>query len=186
VQAQFQAAGHVDLDGDGVGEYGTFGELTAASGLRGSPDGGLRTKPLGVPVLSPALANVDHAGFVTKSGFAFRIFLPGRSATAVREGTAGGACDPFSGTVDVDAAEVRWCAYAWPVSFKNSGTRCFYVDETGTVLQCANPAGAYDGLLKPPSFDAAFPAGVLGNWALVPTGPGPFTGRDGNTWTPCN
>ena len=57
-QAQFQAAGHVDLDGDGVGEFGTFGELTAADGLRAGPSGETRGAPLSPPILSPALANV--------------------------------------------------------------------------------------------------------------------------------
>lgn len=80
----------MDLDGDGVGEFGTFGEMTAAAGLRAGPSGETRRAPLSSPVLSPALANVDGQGIVTKSGYAFRIFLPGKEGEPVREGRGHG------------------------------------------------------------------------------------------------
>ena len=41
------------------------------------------------PILSASLANADAAGIVTKSGYAFRIFLPGPTGGAVHEGKAG-------------------------------------------------------------------------------------------------
>jgi len=99
----------------------------------------------------------------------------------------------FSGPVDTAAAEVRWCAYAWPVAFGNSGTRSFYVDEQGEVWQCDNAGGTYDGLASGPAFDAAFPSDVLGNWPLLDRRGKPstvkkavaFTGRDGLTWRRC-
>ncbi|HKB14488.1 MAG TPA: prepilin-type N-terminal cleavage/methylation domain-containing protein, partial [Planctomycetota bacterium] len=35
-QAQVQAASQIDVDGDGAGEYGTFGELSGADPVRGT------------------------------------------------------------------------------------------------------------------------------------------------------
>ncbi|MCK6480067.1 MAG: hypothetical protein L6R43_07930 [Planctomycetes bacterium] len=90
--------------------------------------------------------------------------------------------------MDTDAAEVRWCAYAWPVAHGNSGTEVFYTDESGEVWEFRNEAGVYDGVgtfgrtrVQPP-FDAAFPRDALGDWAFLPTDVPEHVGRDGNTW----
>ncbi len=88
-QEQFRAAGRADIDGDGVGEYGTFGELTGTDGVRADAAAANRGDPLTPPILSPALAAVSEQGIVTKSGYAFRIHLPGPRGTATREGKAG-------------------------------------------------------------------------------------------------
>ncbi len=89
--------------------------------------------------------------------------------------------------MDADAAEVRWCAYAWPVSSGNSGSRCFYVDESGEVFAFANAAGVYSGPGKAPAFDAAFPGDVLGDWASPkPAVAAPYPGRDGGLWKRVN
>jgi hypothetical protein len=163
------------------------------------PHGGLRTKPLSTPVLSPSLADVDGDGLVSRAGFWFRIHLPGEDGGEVHEGEAPpfertwtGSVPPgreiverppFSGPVHTDDAEVRWCAYAWPVAHGRSGTRAFYVDQSGEVWQCANETGAYDGTARPPPHDAAFPRNVLGRWTTLPTGgTGEIVGRDGRTW----
>lgn len=88
VQAQMRTAGRVDLDGDGLPEYGTFGEMTGAAGVRTDAEGRSRGAAISPPLLSPALAWVDENGIVTKSGYAFRIFLPARGGGEAREGRA--------------------------------------------------------------------------------------------------
>ncbi len=84
-QAQFREGRWVDLDGDGLGECGTFQELTATSGVRADPRGATRGPALRAAVLSPSLANVSPRGIVTKAGYAFRILLPGPRGTTVSE-----------------------------------------------------------------------------------------------------
>ncbi len=76
------------MDGDGVGEFGTFGEMTGAAGVRADEDGASRGPKVDPPIVSPALANVSAVGVVTKAGYCFRIFLPGQGGGAVHEGRA--------------------------------------------------------------------------------------------------
>jgi hypothetical protein len=190
-QAQFRAAGHADVDGDGIGEFGTFGEMTGADGIRADATGARRNAGLKITVLSAALAAVNENGIVTKSGYAFRIFLPGTGGNAVREGQAShrmpsgpGAGPPFSGPVDVDASETRWCAYAWPVSHGNSGTRAFFVDQGGDVRQMANKEGRYGGLIAGPEWNVAMPVTEMPGWAAPHVKE--YRGRDGNLWKATN
>lgn len=182
-QAQFQAAHLADLDGDGIGEFGTLGEMTTAAGIRADAAATTRGAPVNPALLSPALAAVDENGIVTKSGHAFRIFLPGPKGKAIHEGMAAPAA-PFSGPLDPDAAETTWCAYAWPVSAGNSGQRVFFVDQGGDVWQTSNADSRYSGFLAAPEWDAAMPAGGKG-WAPTPQGT-EHRGRDGNLWKRTN
>ena len=89
VQSQVQDQVRIDVDGDGVGEYGTLGEMTGTDGVRTNADGTSRGDCIKPPVLSPALAGVTSHGLATKSGHAFRIFLPAARGGAVREERAG-------------------------------------------------------------------------------------------------
>jgi hypothetical protein len=88
-QVRFQAAGHADVDGDGIGEFGTFGEMTGADGVRADASATNRGDVVGTPILSLSLAAVDANGVVNKSGQAFRVHLPGPRGTATHEGKAG-------------------------------------------------------------------------------------------------
>jgi hypothetical protein len=90
---------------------------------------------------------------------------------------------PFTGPVDADAAEVRWCAYAWPVAAGNSGTRVFFVDQDGEVWQAPNAALTYSGTAGAPPWNAALPAGT--GWTSLPQG-SEHAGRDGGTWRRTN
>jgi len=91
---------------------------------------------------------------VSKSGYLFRIWLPGAAGVGVVEGAAGGA---LSGATDDDLAETAWCAYAWPAAYQQSGNRTFFVNQAGDVLATENTGAApYDGPDNGPSADAAF------------------------------
>jgi hypothetical protein len=58
---------------------------------------------------------------------------------------------------DSDACETRFCAYAWPVRSGFTGTRCFFVNQEGVILEMNNRGTAtYSGVSGGPSFDAAF------------------------------
>jgi hypothetical protein len=187
VQEEFRRSGRVDVDGDGVGEYGTFGELTGERGVRIDPEARRQGAKVSPPVLSPALSNVDPAGIVCKSGYAFRILLPGRGGGPVRESGPGAA---FTGEVDSDAAERRWSAYAWPI-WKSENLRgesrrhygAFFVDESGDLWLTWNEDRRYCGLNGGPSWDAAMPEDGWGTeWTSPPKGVEEYRGRDGNTW----
>jgi len=146
-QAQFQQSAKADDDDDGTGEYGCFYELSGA-GVAGAPVGRM-DGPLVPPVLSAAFRAID-AGYVTRSGYLFAIFLPDVNGAPVNEGVDGAGL----ATVDANLCETTWCAYAWPVNYNQSGNRTFFTNQAGDVLGVEHPA--FSGAAGAPSGDEAF------------------------------
>jgi len=118
----FVAALAVDLDEDGIGEFGTLGELTGVDPLRGYPSQAY----LEPPVVSPGLRPTGAHGTAQRSGYCFRLYLPGPDGSWLRVDE-----DPSQRTAD--ESEVRWCVFAWPVHHEGETTRTFRVDQTGRV-----------------------------------------------------
>jgi prepilin-type N-terminal cleavage/methylation domain-containing protein len=154
-QAQIQASGKIDCDADGIGEYGSFPEMTGtiavrtdnASGICSYATSGTAVSPA---ILSPSLAGTNATGFVTKAGYAFIIFLPDSTSGAAQFTTVGlssGAVAMSSGTkkIAIDISETTWCAYAQPVAHGNSGNRRFFVNQSGDVMQSANDVAKGQG-----------------------------------------
>jgi len=169
-QAQCQASGAIDANGNGSGEYGTFAELTGRDVVRGGD------KAINPPVLSTAFRKVDN-GVVVRSGYCFRIWLPGKDGVPIGEAPKGGLA-----VADVDAgrAETTWCLYAWPVEAGVSGQRAFLMDQSGDVLASPNVDGRYSGVPKPPEPSAARKQGSSGK--LDAPGAANAVGVDGQTW----
>jgi hypothetical protein len=188
-QAQVQASGVIDCDGDGSGEYGYFGELSGAQPVRiaarGRPAAGSAGRDeMNPPVLSAAFGAVNAASQVTRSGYLFQIWLP---AATVGGATAGVAEDPVPGGKrsspfpDADNSEVLWCCYAWPIQVGNTGLRCFFINQEGDMLQTANVGPkAYTGPAGAPAFDAAF---SKARDMDSPLGIGGMAANDRNKWS---
>jgi prepilin-type N-terminal cleavage/methylation domain-containing protein len=169
-QARVQAAAAIDVDRDGAGEYAYFGELSGEFTLRGSAG------VLIPPALAAAFGQIG-ASRVVRSGYNLQIYLPGPTGAGVPEDPNGGKA--VASAVDADLAETIWCIYAWPVSRGISGTRAFFVNQVGEILQTQNETGAYTGGLSVPAFDAAFltPGTITGPIAID------TIGQDGERWT---
>lgn len=168
-QAQVQASGRIDTDGDGSGEYGGFLEMSGAiEGRMG--------KVLIPPVLSSAFRKMPE-GVVIRSGYCYRIFLPSSNGEGIGETPAGYAND---GSVDADLAETTWCCYAWPQKYGVTGTRTFMMNQGGDSI--ATDDSRYSGPNGGPSSDAAFvqSGAITGLPALG------RKGSDGNTWKQVN
>ncbi len=133
-QAQFQASARADVDIDGTGEFGVFRELSGASDVRNAADGSWSgtagASKLSPPVLSGAFRTVSPVGEVTRSGYHFRLFLPGTAGDGVTESSTPNA---FLAPVHTDLAETTWCAYAWPASHAASGRRTFFINQSGGI-----------------------------------------------------
>jgi prepilin-type N-terminal cleavage/methylation domain-containing protein len=172
-QAQLQASGAIDVDGDGAGEYGFFGELAGGNNLRGT------TTTVNPPVLSAAFRTVSDS-VVSRSGFLFAIFLPDENGLGVAEDTTGGAPTGTDWDTAADFCETTWCAYAWPINKGNSGNRCFFVNQQGDVLASQNRIALYT-TGNNPNPDAAFVSTVSTNQitGLVAAN---STGKDGESW----
>ncbi len=184
--------GKIDADQDGKGEHGTFGEMTGAVGRRTSFDAGTGTAtfatkgPVIEPaVLSAALSRITDQGFVQKAGYVFQMFLPDGSMPAdfVHEtgptaslGLAGGTA-----TISCDYAEQFWCCYGQPQIWGQTGTRRFFINQRGDVVQSVN------GTVK----GAGIGTAVIGNSALLGTGITSAIavgtrGNDGEIWKSAN
>jgi len=202
-QALLASSVAIDTDDDGVGEYGYLGELAGTARLRiydpvfDSPDIGPNV--LSTPLLPPAFGNIhldaNGENVVQVQGYLFKMFLPDvpnlHDVDGIAEdgppgvGGSSGAIFP-----DPDAGEALWCCYAWPVEDQVTGHRAFFVNQEGRVLQSGNDGRSlvYEGLVRPPAFDAAysnkpaFPNGLTGMGA--PLGNPPRWSGDGNRWTP--
>ena len=105
-----------------MGEFGTLGELTGHAPLRGHPSGA-RLEP---PLVSPGLQPVGLPRQAHRSGYLFRLHLPARDGRWVR-------VDEDPAKRDVDAAERRWCVFAWPPHRDERTRRTFRIDQTGRV-----------------------------------------------------
>ena len=183
-QAQVQTSGKIDIDNDGIGEYGTFLEMTGSvnSGKAADRTGG--TSKITPPILSPALAGVtNNTGYVTKSGYAFVLFLPDTTATNAGFSHEIGPAASFKMNVNVgtDLAETTWCAYSQPVARGNSGNRRFFVNQSGDVMQSANDVAKGQGVSATLNGNSAFKG--VGITASVAVG---TTGNDGDVWKVTN
>jgi type IV pilus assembly protein PilA len=173
-QAQCQASGVIDVNSNGSGEYGFFGELSGRTAVRNG------TQSISPPVLSTAFGNVQNSR-VTRSGYAFQMYLPLVTAAGISEDATGG--DPDNGqAVDPGQAETLWCCYAWPQVQGNSGKRSFFINQSGDVLATNGAVVAYSNAVggTVPTFDAAFTA-VASSFMGVAVAAN-TVGHDGNTW----
>jgi len=167
-QAQFQQGAKADENGDGVGEFGGFLELSGASA-------GRMTSLLAPPVLSGAFRVLNAGGEMARSGYLFKVYLPGPAGAGLAEPvtgfTAGGGQIP-------DLAETAWCSYAWPLNYNGSGNRTFFTNQRGEIF--ATEDSRYSGTLSGPPSDSAFasPGTITG---VVAEG---APGTDGNGWRP--
>jgi prepilin-type N-terminal cleavage/methylation domain-containing protein len=166
-QSQFQTGARADENDNGVGEYGTFAELSGAVGVRGGAI-------LRVPVLSTAFRTVNGNGEVSRSGYMFAMYLPDIAGDGLPE-VAGGGADPG---IDPDLAEAVWCCYAWPGNHGGSGNRTFFVDQEGDIV--ATDDQGYSGPGNGPPSNAAFIPG--GGATITGSMASGMTGRDGNFW----
>jgi hypothetical protein len=169
-QAQCQASGVIDANSNGAGEYGSFGELSGHTVVRGG------TVCIVPPILSDAFGSVTAAR-VSRSGYVFQMFLPNAQCAGVAEAPTGGGSGV---SIDAQQAERLWCCYAWPQAMGDGGRRMFFVNQCGDVLATSGAAVAYNGSVTTPKFDAAFVANdSSGMAARVAVN---SVGQDGNTW----
>jgi prepilin-type N-terminal cleavage/methylation domain-containing protein len=170
-QMQFWRSQFADQDQDGQGEYGVFGELGGSVGVRG----GTSKTPTD---LTASMAQVTSTGEVKRSGYVFRMFLPGPGGVGVRE-LADGGVNPLA--ISPDLSEVYWCCYAWPENYAQSGHHTFVVNQRCEILKAedslytaVNSTAIHCG--------AAYSTGNID--AMTSQIASGTVGADGNLWKP--
>jgi hypothetical protein len=176
-QEQFKQQNVVDQDADGMGEYGWLGELAGGDAVRIS---GLKMNTS--PFIAAILGIKDARGFAQKSGYYFVAYLPTASGVAAGEAHV---VDSAGNSADADGQETRWCVYAWPNRYPDSGRQAFFVNASGEVYATAMDTLVYTGTTSVPAADAAYERGtgrnLAGGVGLAAAG---LTSNDGNTWVP--
>ena len=170
VQIQVGNRKFIDIDADGHGEFGFFGELSG--GVPPRNNGGASLLP---PLLAGSFRTVNN-GIITRQGYNFVIYLPDAAGAGLAETAAN------YGAVDADLAEDVWCAYAWPADFRSSGRAAFFINQTGEILRSDNLTQGYDGTAVTPAADAAFMAAGAITGVFNPG----QVATDGGVWTVLN
>lgn len=175
-QSQCQASGVIDVNTNGQGEYGFFGELSGKVTVRAS------TQKISPPVLSTAFGNINAQACVSRSGYLFKMFLPDTNAAGVQETATTGGDPTNAAGVDAGQAETLWACYAWPQVQGNSGKRTFFVNQSGDVMSTNGAGGValYSGTTEP-AYSAAFSAAVGTTSMAMPVAAN-TTGKDANAW----
>jgi type II secretory pathway pseudopilin PulG len=171
-QVQFAGRREADLNLNGTGEFGTFGEMSGNVAVRAANGG---TKFLEPGLMNPSFKAISPVGEMLRDGYYFRIYLPGAGGEGIIELPGGGA-DP---NVDPDMAEATWCVYAWPANYASTGRRTFFANQLGDILFTDTPT--YSGPGAPIQPGAAFvrpgPGGNIDGRLAVNQ-----QGRDDNVW----
>ncbi len=144
VQVQIGNRQFIDVDTDGHGEFGFFGELSG-----GVPPRNNGANALLPPLLAGSFQQVNN-GVITRQGYHFVIYLPGANGVGLLENAGN------YGAVDTDLAETVWCAYAWPSDFTTSGRNAYFINQVGEILRTDNLTQGYDGPANIPAPDAVF------------------------------
>jgi prepilin-type N-terminal cleavage/methylation domain-containing protein len=175
VQSQviFANRKEADLNGNGVGEHGTFGEMSGNVAVRAANGG---TKFMDPSAINPSFRAISPLGEMVRSGYYYRLYLPGPAGEGLLELPGGGA-DP---AVSAELADNTWCVYAWPQKYGLTGRRTFFANQTGDITSTDDPKYTGPGAPLPPgaAFADTGPAGNINGLIAVNE-----VGRDGNTWS---
>lgn len=182
-QSQFQASAKADTDDDGTGEFGMFRELSGAVNVRGDTAGENGTALLNPPVLSGAFRKLNANAEVSRSGYLFKMFLPATGGAGVGESVL--ANDSVDGTLNVNMVETTWCCYAWPHNYANSGSRSFFVSQSGDITAKDDSTMSGTGDIAASNAGSAFESGgsLTGISGQVAVG---TLGRDSQKWKNVN
>jgi prepilin-type N-terminal cleavage/methylation domain-containing protein len=162
----------IDVDRNGIGEFGFLGELSGLTAMRGS---GIQLRP---PALNPSFGRIDANGQGERHGYLFRLFLPDAAGVGLAEMAANLA------NVDPQNSSICFSCVAWPLLYGKSGQRTFFVNQRGETV--ATVDSAYNGTAGAPIANAALigvPPGIITGSSLATGGE---VGVDGNRWRAVN
>jgi len=167
-----------DENQDGTGEFGFLAQLTRHRPRNSSrsPAGQVQAASTQEPTFLPtAFKKCDPNGCVTRTGYIFRVHLPGQAKASLIPGLTAGSPSP----PDPIESASQWSAYAWPDT-DSIAERCFFLNQAGLLTEI--PSG-YAGLNQAPSFDAALSRESPGHMGSAPVTAGRLgLSNDGLAW----
>jgi hypothetical protein len=148
-QEQFKTSIAIDLNTNGVGEYGFLSELGGLAKCRGEKGQKFEASPY-IPRI---LGDCDPSGVSVKSGFCFIVYLPTGPSSATSTADM---------IVDTGEAETRWIAYAWPEESREDDCSMFMINEMGQPYVMER--STHVGRSSPPPWYEAFAAKGAKGW----------------------
>jgi len=146
-QEQFRNACVVDLNGNGIGEYGYLPELSGSSNYRTNNAGATGAANChGSSFIDQILGTVNANNESSKSGYLFLCHLPTSMTTSTTL---------YPSTVSVAVAEEQFMVYAFPKRLGKTGVRIFAITPLVIPFAWPNSEGTYVGSGNGPAFDAA-------------------------------
>jgi hypothetical protein len=188
-QEAFQEKAYIDVDKDGIGEFGYLAELSGRVPLRAPKDGDQNKRA--PAVLWKSLGTVNGNGYVKHSGYYFVMYIAGQNNMPCPEIKEGGCNETALRTWEstpggVNPSEKLWCCYAWPISVGETGRNVFVCNQSGVVLQSDNEIQEYSGTVNPPFPLAAYQSLGRGDMTDSLSIQGtPNIARDGSIWSVC-
>ena len=167
-QARFRMQKSCDVNGDGVAEFGTIGELLGADAVRGAAE------PLDPPLLSRQLSVLFTGTYHLASGYFFAVYLPDATGLGLNASTDAMSVDPV-------LASGCWTCLAWPAQTGVSGNTAFFVNQQGEILRSVGTDYSGSSVVPPPgaALRSGNPHSIVGG-ELATYG----TGADGRRWVP--
>jgi len=182
-QERFKAMRAVDVDEDGIGEFGGLRELAGSIAVRSYYDGtNWDGVALATPLVPTELGRLNSLATARMDGYLFKVFLPGVYGEAVEE-AAPSSIDTLAGWLDFDElAERYWCCYARPSRPGRSGRRTFFINQDGVVTSRDERDVSFWRRIDTGTAGAAFAATENGSSSITGTQALGTVGRDGNFW----
>ncbi len=176
VQAQLAFANRrdADLNQNGTGEFGTFGEMSGNVAVRAANGG---TKFMTPSTINPSFRAISPLGEMLRHGYYYRIYLPSATGDGLIEKPGGGADE----NVSAEKAETYWSLYAWPQRHGATGVKTFFANQSGDIHFTEDTR--YSGPGAPLTAGSALLPGAPATRMLGGIASG-VTGRDGNVWHP--
>jgi type II secretory pathway pseudopilin PulG len=173
-QEEFRMADIIDQDEDGAGEYGFFQELCGTI----APPG--YTSPVFPEFFDPVFGVIDASGCASKTGYFFKIYLPGPNPAGPEAGENAAVSSATPNADAINQREKRWVCYAWPVDYDSTGRRTFVINQVGNVFATDPIEMPYHSTEIMPESNAAYAWGTKNLNGPLADG----TAKDGNEWHP--
>lgn len=167
-QAAFQGASLIDLDRDGLSEFGTLNEMAGEAPL---PSGDV-VRP---PYLPKSLAIPAGQSRVLKSGYYFQLYLPDQAGLGVSDPT-----NARNG-VEANGSELHWCIVAWPVRHGQTGRHTYFTNERGDIVKTRS--NLYSGTANVPPAGCALIGNTSPDHIIGTSVAADANGADGEYWT---
>jgi type II secretory pathway pseudopilin PulG len=144
---QFRNSCSVDLNTNGLGEFGYLEELSGLGNYRINNTGGTgNMNAHASPWISTVFGNTDANGCASKSGYLFVIYLP--------TGPNGATCI-YPTAVNLGLAEKSFILYGFPNVIGKSGVRVFAVNQVLMIYGWGNSQSTYAGSGNAPPWNAS-------------------------------